>query len=102
MCIWHIHPNTCVFIIMFYPFVSNSLSYITWLKTTERYNLTPMIKLNHNITLLLACSRLLDSGEDEKEKGTRKVVGVGKSKKEGEQSQQSFLLQPSSAHFWHV
>ena len=41
-----------------------------------------MIKLNHNITLLLACSRLLDSGEDEKEKGTRKVGGVGKRKKE--------------------
>ena len=61
-----------------------------------------MIKLNHNITLPLACSRLLDSGEDEKEKGTQKVGGVGKRKKEGEQSQQSFLSQPSSPHFWHV
>ena len=41
-----------------------------------------MITLNHNITHLLACSRLLDSGEDEKEKGTQKVGGVGKRKEE--------------------
>ena len=72
------------------------------LKLQKDINLTPMIKLNHNITLLLACSRLLDSGEDEKEKGTQKVGGVGKRKKEGEQSQQSLLSQPPSAHFWHV
>ena len=31
----------------------------------------------------LACSRLSDSGEDAKEKGTRKVGGAGKRKKEG-------------------
>ena len=31
----------------------------------------------------LACSRLSDSGEDAKEKGTRKVGGAGKKKKEG-------------------
>ena len=32
---------------------------------------------------ILACSRLSDSGEDAKEKGTRKVGGAGKRKKEG-------------------
>ena len=31
----------------------------------------------------VACSRLSDSGEDAKEKGTRKVGGEGKRKKEG-------------------
>ena len=34
----------------------------------------------------IACSRLSDSGEDAKEKGTRKVVGAGKRKKEGRES----------------
>ena len=36
--------------------------------------------------LHLACSRLSDSGEDAKEKGTRKVGGTGKRKKEGRES----------------
>ena len=38
------------------------------------------------MTASLACSRLSDSGEDAKEKGTRKVGGVVKRKKEGRES----------------
>ena len=36
--------------------------------------------------LWLACSRLSDSREDAKEKGTRKFGGAGKRKKEGTES----------------
>ena len=55
-----------------------------------------MIKLNHNITRLLACSRLLDSGEDEKEKGTQKVGGVGKrrGKRKGNRASNHFFHNP--------
>ena len=41
----------------------------------------PLIDL-HAIALGVACSRLSDSGEDAKVKGTRKVAGAGKCKKE--------------------
>ena len=51
---------------------------------------------------VVACSRLSDSGEDAKEKGTRKVGGAEKTRKEGRESLQSFILRPSSAHFQYV
>ena len=51
---------------------------------------------------VVACSRLSDSGEDAKEKGTRKVGGARKTRKEGRESLQSFILRPSSAHFQYV
>ena len=35
---------------------------------------------------VVACSRLSDSGEDAKEKGTRKVGGAGKTRKEERES----------------
>ena len=43
-------------------------------------------KLNKTFDTLIACSRLSDSGEDAKEKGSRKVGGTGKRKKEGRES----------------
>ena len=47
-------------------------------------NVLELLKLiSAYIFLSLACSRLSDSGEDAKEKGTRKVGGAGKRKKEG-------------------
>ena len=41
---------------------------------------------NSKETRNVACFRLPDSGEDAKEKGTRKVGGAGKRKKEGRES----------------
>ena len=35
---------------------------------------------------IVACSRLSDSGEDAKEKGTQKVGGAGRRKREGIES----------------
>ena len=46
---------------------------------------------------LLACSRLSDSGEEEKEKGTRTVSGARERKKEGKES-----LSPVSFRFIFV
>ena len=44
------------------------------------------IRHHYVIWRTLACSRLSDSGEDAKGKGTRKVGGAGKGKKEGRES----------------
>ena len=48
----------------------------------------------------VASSRLSDSGEDEKVKGTRKVGGVGKRKKEGI-SCSLFLNSPDYPRAWN-
>ena len=65
-------------------------------------NSLPFCLLAKRLKRKLACSRLSDSGEETKVKGTREVGGEKKRKKEGRESLLSFLLRPSSAHFWHV
>ena len=58
-------------------------------RNTPYGNIIYMLRLLENdrkTSFLIACSRLSDSGEDAKEKGTRKVGGAGKRKKEGRES----------------
>ena len=60
----------------------------TFTKSDRRLQLiyTRIFRHDSTVMIRLACSRLSDSGEDAKGKGTRKVGGAGKRKKEGRES----------------